>query len=72
MNLPQPQSLDHMDRSRLIPETPAAHYLGTSPRTLRRWVAEGKIKAYRAPSGRLRFRLSELDEACTPVPNGAK
>jgi excisionase family DNA binding protein len=50
-----------------ITETPAYRHLGISSRTLRRWVAEGLIPAHRAPSGRLRFRISELDKAMTPV-----
>ena len=57
--------------SRYLTETAAGDYLGVSGRTIRRWTAEGKLKAYRAPSGRYRFKLSDLDAALTPVPNGA-
>lgn len=57
--------------SRYVTETAAGEYLGVTGRTIRRWVSEGKLKAYRAPSGRYRFRVSDLDAALTPVPNGA-
>lgn len=57
--------------SRYLTETDAAGYFGVSTRTLRRWIAEGKVKAYRGPSGRLRFREDDLAAAMTPVPNGA-
>lgn len=57
--------------SRYLTETAAGEYLDVSGRTIRRWVSEGKLKAFRAPSGRYRFRQSDLDAALTPVPNGA-
>lgn len=64
---------DHNPETRTIwlAETDAAHHLGIVPRSLRRWIAEGKVPAYRAPSGRLRFKLEDLDACMTPVPNGA-
>lgn len=49
-------------------EKDAAAHLSIDPRTIRRWVAAGKLKAYRAPSGRLRFKRSDLDAAMSPVP----
>jgi len=54
-----------------LTETDAAAHLSVAPRTLRRWVSEGKTRAYRAPGGRLRFRLDELDASMAIVPNGA-
>lgn len=39
----------------------AAEYLRTSPKQLRNWVYEGKIKAYKLLGKSLRFKRSELD-----------
>ena len=39
----------------------AAGYLGISPKQLRKWVYQGKIKAYKLLNKSLRFKKSELD-----------
>lgn len=44
-----------------LPTTEAAAYLRVHPDTLKRWVKTGKCRAYRMPSGRYRFRRSDLD-----------
>ena len=66
----RPLGLSHKPEpaSPWLTEQPAATHLGIAPRTLRRWISEGKVRAHRAPSGRLRFRLEDLDAAMTPVP----
>jgi excisionase family DNA binding protein len=73
MSVPRPRPPHNPEGSRAtwLAEMHAAEHVGVSPRTLRRWVADGKIRAYRAPGGRLRFRLDELDASMAPVPNGA-
>ncbi len=39
----------------------AAEYLRTTPKQIRNWVYEGKVKAYRLLGRRLRFRKVDLD-----------
>ena len=39
----------------------AAEYLRTSPKQIRKWVYEGKIKAYKLLSKSLRFKKNDLD-----------
>ena len=39
----------------------AAEYLRTNPKQLRRWVYQGKIRAYKLLGKSLRFKRSELD-----------
>ena len=41
----------------------AAAQLGVHPKTLRRWVRRGQLCALRLPSGRLRFRNSDITAA---------
>ena len=39
----------------------AAEHLGVSALTLRKWVAQTKVRAFRTPGGHRRFRKSDLD-----------
>ncbi|MBC86785.1 MAG: hypothetical protein CL677_06355 [Bdellovibrionaceae bacterium] len=39
----------------------AAEYLRTTPKQIRNWVYEGKIRAYRLLGRRLRFKKKDLD-----------
>lgn len=50
-----------------LPTGAAADVLGVSDETLRRWVDQGKVRYVRLPSGRLRFRRSDLDAILVPV-----
>lgn len=46
--------------------TEAADYFGTTPRTVRSWIATGKITAYRMPGGRsLRVHIAEIEAQVT-------
>jgi excisionase family DNA binding protein len=47
-----------MDTS--VPLTEATELTGVSERTMRRWIAEGRLPAYRVV-GQLRIRISDLD-----------
>lgn len=38
----------------------AATALRLNPRTIRRWIAEGKLEAIRLPSGRVRIPLAAI------------
>ena len=45
----------------------AAEYLGCNERTVRRYIAAGKIHGYRL-GGLLRVDLNEVDAAMRPIP----
>lgn len=49
----------------------AAEYLGCSAKTVRRYIADGKLPAYRM-AGRqtIRVKLSDLDALMSPIPTG--
>ncbi|MFP4254672.1 MAG: helix-turn-helix domain-containing protein [Halothece sp.] len=40
----------------------AADYLGVTPKTLRTWESEGKVKAIRTLGGHRRFYKKDLNE----------
>ncbi|MBP0020854.1 MAG: helix-turn-helix domain-containing protein, partial [Cyanobacteria bacterium SBLK] len=46
--------------SNLISVSEAAKLLGVSTKTIRRWEADGKIKAVRTEGGHRRFEVSDL------------
>lgn len=50
----------------------AAAYLAVGQRTMRRYVSDGLIQAYRAPGGRsqLRFRVEDVENFLRPIPAG--
>lgn len=46
----------------------AAEYVGIDdPRTVRKWIAEGRITGYKLNERVLRVDLNEIDAAMTPV-----
>lgn len=54
--------------SRWIPQDEAVEYIGVTDRTLRRYVAEGKLPAYRLGTRLLRFKQADLDNLLRPIP----
>ncbi len=46
----------------------AAAYIDTSPRTIRRSIAEGRLTGYRFGKRLIRVDLNELDAALRPIP----
>lgn len=45
----------------------AAEYADVHPRTLRRWIAAGRVPAYRLGPRLIKVDLDELDEFMRPV-----
>jgi len=48
----------------------AADYVGCDPKTVRRWIAAGKITGYRAGARMIRVDLAELDAFLRPITSG--
>jgi excisionase family DNA binding protein len=46
----------------------AAAYIGVHPWTLRRWINEGRLRAYRVGKRLLRIRRSDVDALLTELP----
>ena len=46
----------------------AADYLGVSPKTIRRYIAAGRLTGYRAGPRLIRVDLNELDAMLRPIP----
>ena len=53
---------------RWVPQPEATEYLGVTDRTLRRYVSEGRLPAYRLGKRLLRFKQADLDAMLRPVP----
>ncbi len=48
--------------------TAAAEYLDVSERTLRRYIAEGRLPAYRLGKRQIRIEVADLDKLVQPIP----
>ena len=46
----------------------AANYLSVNPRTIRRYIAAGRLQGYRAGNRLIRVDLNEVDAMLRPVP----
>jgi excisionase family DNA binding protein len=55
----------------LLSAAEAADLLGVDPETVRRWARDRKVTHIRLPSGQLRFRLEDIEEALAPIPPAA-
>ncbi|PYM87113.1 MAG: hypothetical protein DME09_00495 [Candidatus Rokuibacteriota bacterium] len=51
---------DYAPGEKLLTKGEVAHLCRVEIRTVDRWVAAGKIKGYRVPSGRLLFRRRDV------------
>ena len=49
--------------SRLVSLADAADYYSVSVKTIRRWIADGRIEGYRVGPRLLRVRMESLDSA---------
>ena len=48
----------------------AAHHYTVSQRTVRRWIADGRLTAVRVGPRLIRVRLDDLDAMVRPIPVG--
>lgn len=53
---------------RLASINQAADYAACSPKTLRRWIAAGRLTGYRLGPRMIRVDLGEVDSILTPIP----
>ncbi len=56
------------DAPRYVTLERAATYIDTTPRTIRRAIAEGRLTGYRFGKRMLRVDLNEVEAALRPVP----
>lgn len=59
------------DARRLIPLSEGAEILGVNTRTVRRYIAAGKITAYRVGPKLVKVDAADLETLLTPVGGGA-
>lgn len=50
----------------------AADYLSLTERSIRRYIAEGKLPAFRLGEKQIRIRVVDVDALLVPVPTGAE
>lgn len=56
-----------MPTDELLSTTDAAAIVGVTDETIRRWAEARKVAHVRLPSGRLRFRRSDVEALLAPV-----
>lgn len=56
-------------RRRLASLATAAEYVDVNVRTLRRWIAEGRLTGYRVGPQLIKVDLNDLDAMIRPVPS---
>jgi len=52
---------------RLAPIAEAADYIGANPRTIRRYIASGRLTGYRVGPRLIRVDLNEVDALLRPI-----
>ena len=48
--------------------TAAAEYLDVTPRTVRQYIADGKLVGYRLAGGHVRVDMNEVESLVEPIP----
>lgn len=56
---------------RLVSLPDAAQYAGVHPRTLRRYIAAGRLTGYRLGPRVIRIDVDELDALLAPIPTAS-
>ena len=49
----------------------AADFLGLTERSIRRYIADGKLPAFRLGEKQIRIRVADVDTLLVPIPTGA-
>ena len=62
-----PKSAARLQRH-LVNINQAAEYADVHPMTLRRWIAAGRVRAYRVGPRLLKVDLNELEASLRPIP----
>lgn len=60
--MPKNKSVRRLDS---IPN--AAEYIGVNPKTIRRWIAAGRLSAYRLGPRLIKVDLDQLDAMLQPI-----
>lgn len=53
---------------RWYPEAEASDYTGLTGRTLRKYVSQGRLRAYRIGPRQIRYDVADLDALLEPIP----
>ncbi len=61
------QNVTPSERRLVFTSSQAAHYLGVSLATVRRWTDAGHVACYRTPGGQRRFSRAQLDGFITSM-----
>jgi excisionase family DNA binding protein len=62
MNMPFTTTQPDNEHQLVFTSSQAAHYVGVSLATIRRWTDAGHISCYRTPGGQRRFSRDQLDD----------
>ncbi len=62
------RSVRRLESRHLVSIPHAARYVGVADKTIRRWIAAGRITGYRAGPKLIRVDLDELDAMLRPIP----
>jgi len=60
-----------MSAKRRLGLNEAAEHLGVNPRTIRRYIAAGRLTGYRVGPRLIKIDLDELESLLTPIRGGA-
>jgi len=58
-----------MSTTTLMSVRSAAEYLGVSTKTIRRYIAAGRVRGYRAGPRLIRVDLNDLNAVLRPIPS---
>jgi excisionase family DNA binding protein len=65
---PRRRRAPRADAPRLASLVAAAEYLDVNPRTIRRMIAAGRLRAYRVGTQLLKVDMRQVEAAAVPVP----
>lgn len=68
--MPSPRKRKGRDSAEvvLIPLSEGGELVRVSPKTLRRWISQGKLRGYRLASNQIRIDRAELLDLARPLP----